>query len=99
MKYRKKPVVVEAITFDELVAHGIACCTEEGRENNVIRGMPWSFAYGDHSITHESDDCYLIPTLEGIMKMTRDDMLITGVKGEIYPCKRDIFDATYELAE
>lgn len=30
------------------------------------------------------------------MKMGRDDMLITGVKGEIYPCKRDIFEATYE---
>lgn len=36
-----------------------------------------------------------IPTLEGVMKMGRNDMLLTGVKGEIYPCKRDIFEATY----
>lgn len=52
-----------------------------------------------HHITHENDDCYLIPTLEGTMRFNRGDMLITGVQGEIYPCKRDIFDKTYEPAE
>lgn len=92
MKYRKKPVIIEAITFDELVAHGV----EVGAK--IINGMPWSFRYNGHPITHETDDCYLIPTLEGTMKMNRGDMLITGVKGEIYPCKGDIFAATYEPA-
>lgn len=91
-QYRKKPVVITAITFDQLVAHGIAA------GGNVVNGMPWSFTYNGHPITHENDDCYLIPTLEGTMKMGRDDMLITGVKGEIYPCKREIFAATYEPA-
>jgi len=90
-KYRKKPVVVEAITFDELVEHG-----RQQQPQGPFGGMPWSFQYAGHPITHENDDCYLIPTLEGTMKMGRDDMLITGVKGEIYPCKRDIFDAAYE---
>lgn len=90
MKYRKKPVVIEAITFDELVAHGRA------NGANIVNGMPWSFQYAGHPVTHENDDCYLIPTLEGTMKMGRTDMLITGVKGEIYPCKSDIFNATYE---
>jgi hypothetical protein len=90
MKYRKKPVVIEAITFDELVAHGKA------NGANIVNEMPWSFQYAGRPITHESNECYLIPTLEGTMKMTPSDMLITGVKGEIYPCKRDIFDATYE---
>ena len=89
-RYRKKPVVIEAITFDELVAHGLASGA------NVVRGMPWSFDYQGHAITHENDDCYLIPTLEGTHQMRRGDMLITGVKGEIYPCKLDIFAATYE---
>lgn len=91
-QFRKKPVVITAITFDQLVAHGIAA------DGNVVNGMPWSFSYAGHGITHENDDCYLIPTLEGTMKMGRDDMLITGVKGEIYPCKRDIFEATYDAA-
>jgi len=90
-KYRKKPVVIEAIAFDELVEHG-----RQQQTQGPFGGMPWSFQYAGHPITHENDDCYLIPTLEGTMKMGRDDMLITDVKGEIYPCKRDIFDATYE---
>lgn len=93
MKYRKKPVVVEAITFDELVAHGKLNC---GMHWDGKTGMPWSFSYAGHPITHENDECYLIPTMEGTMKFTPNDMLITGVKGEIYPCKRDIFASTYD---
>ncbi len=93
MKYRKKPVVIEAITFDELVEHG----RKSGA--TCYNGMPWSFDYAGHPISNENDDCYLIPTSEGIMMMGRGDMLITGVKGEIYPCKLDIFAATYEPVE
>ncbi len=89
-QYRKKPVVIEAITFDQLVTHGIA----SGAALN--NGVPWSFEYKGHPITHENDDCYLIPTLEGTMRFERGAMLITGVKGEIYPCAADIFAATYD---
>lgn len=89
-KYRKKPVVIEAITFDELVEHG------KSSGANIVNGMPWSFTYLGHAITHENDKCYLIPTLEGTMCFQPGDMLITGVGGEIYPCKPDIFEATYE---
>lgn len=90
MRYVKKPVVVEAITFDQLVEYG------RTHGANIVNGMPWSFTYEGQPITHEDDNCYLIPTLKGTMKFQRGDMLITGVKGEIYPCKRDVFDATYE---
>ena len=93
-KFRKKPAVIEAITFDELVEWG----KEQVGEARLVNGMPWSFSYGGRPITHERDDCYLIPTLEGAHNMTPADMLITGVKGEIYPCKRDIFEQTYEPA-
>ena len=92
MKFRKKPVVIEAITFAELVQHG----RDAGA--NIVNGMPWSFSYAGHPISHENDERYLIPTLEGTMNMTPGDMLITGVKGEIYPCKADIFAATYDAA-
>lgn len=91
--FRKKPVVIEAITFDELVEHGKKIVEV------LHNGMPWSFDYKGHPITHENDNCYLIPTLEGTMRFDRGDMLITGVKGEIYPCKPDIFAATYERVE
>lgn len=90
MKFRKKPVVVEAITFDELVEYGKAAGA------NIVNGVPWSFNYHGHPITHEDDECYLIPTLEGTMRMSPGDMLITGVAGEIYPIKPEIFKATYE---
>ena len=93
-KYRKKPVIIEAVTFEGLVAYGLS-----RPEANVVNGMPWSFTYQGQPITHENDDCYLIPTLEGLMKFNRGDMLITGVAGEIYPCKREIFEATYEKVE
>ena len=46
MKYRKKPVVIEAITFDELVEHG-------RQSGAIVNGMPWSFEYNGHPITHE----------------------------------------------
>jgi hypothetical protein len=90
-KYRKKPVVIEAITFDEFVEYG------KNNSSNIVNGMPWSFDYKGHPITHENDQCYLIPTLEGTHFFTPNDMLITGVVGEIYPCKKDIFGKTYEL--
>jgi len=91
--FRKLPVVIEAITFEEFVQYG--------RDNgaNIVNDMPWSFYYNGHPITNENDECYLIPTLEGTHNFTPKDVLITGVKGEIYPCKKDIFEATYEKAD
>lgn len=92
MKFRKRPVIIEAITFDELVEHGRASGAD------CSNGMPWAFSYQGQPVTHENDDCYIVPTLEGSMHFKRGDMLITGVKGEIYPCRGDIFEQTYEPA-
>lgn len=92
-KYRKKPVVIEAITFDEFIQYG------KDNGGNIVNDMPWSFNYNGHPVTHVNDECYHIPTLEGTHNFTPKDMLITGVKGEIYPCKIDIFEATYEKVE
>lgn len=95
-KYRKKPVVIEAITFDEFVEYGKSVMTE----SMLVKGMPWSFIYKGHTVTHENDECYLIPcNTGGSEKFTHDDMLITGVNGEIYPCPKDIFEKTYEVVE
>ena len=88
--FKKKPVVIEAITWDELVKYGLE------NSDNIVEGMAWSFEYKGHQITHENDECYIIPTLEGNHNMTPKDVLITGVRGEIYPCKVDIFKETYD---
>jgi hypothetical protein len=90
-KFVKKPIVVEAITFDELVEYGL-----KHSDGAIVNGFPWTFKYAGQPISHENDNCYLIPTLEGIMRFERGDMLITGVNGEIYPCKMDIFLKTYD---
>lgn len=90
-QYRKKPDMIEAITFDELVQHGIAS------GGNIVDGMPWAFHYSGLPVTHESNDCYHITTREGgLRRMTREDMLITDAKGDVYPFRKDIFDGMYE---
>lgn len=89
-RYRKKPVEIEAITFEEFIEYGKATA------KYTVNGIPYSFDYKGWGVKRETDECYIIPTLEGMYRFTPDDMLITGIKGEIYPCKKDIFEATYE---
>lgn len=86
-KYRKKPVVIEAITFDEFVDYA----------KETTPHPHWCIPYQGVNVTQENDERYLIPTLEGVHNFTPQDMLLTGVNGEIYPCKIDIFEKTYDL--
>ena len=88
----KKPIEIEFITFDEFVEFG-----KSQPNANIIDGIPWSFDYKGVPITNENNQCYLIPTLEGTHNFTPIDVLITGIKGEIYPCKIDIFKDTYDI--
>lgn len=79
MKFRKKPVVIEAFMIG---FHN---------EPNWFIGSPFVKAV-------HKDECnaYEIHTLEGVMTADFGDWIIKGVKEEIYPCKSDIFWATYE---
>ena len=67
----------------------------------VIEATQW-FKNGDHPAVVEASlsgmNVHLIETLEGDHMVTAGDWIITGVKGEHYPCKPDIFAMTYELA-
>lgn len=95
-KYRKKPVIIEALTFNELVEYGIK------QSAYIVHGLPWSFELNGRNITHDNqtgEDRYIINTLEGDMVMSQEDILIIGVEGEPYPCKLDIFEKTYEKVE
>lgn len=53
----------------------------------------------DGRIRYTQDGTLLIQTLEGVMEARSGDWIIRGIKGELYPCKPDIFKATYEPAE
>lgn len=87
-KFRVK-ATVEAITFDELV--------EIGRQQNPSSaGMPWSFKYQDRPITHENDNCYLVPCLMGLFRFNRGDMLVTGLTGELFVKSAEDFAEQYE---
>ena len=86
MKYRKKPVVVEAVQFVD---------TEESITKLSELGLdPVRIDYADLD-----NPILKIETLEGMMIATEGDYIIKGVQGEFYPCKPDIFAETYEEAE
>lgn len=90
-KYRKKPVVIEAIPCVEIIY---------GMEFQWEALPKWvKDAYDDSTIRVITPHGFLVRTLEGSHTALRTDMLIKGVQGEIYPCKRDIFAATYDLVE
>ena len=85
MKYRKKPVVIEAMQLNH---------------DNIYETIPdWmGEKYTGHG--EVGDEAWLtldIETLEGTMTANHGDWIIKGVKGEFYPCKPDIFEKTYEL--
>lgn len=77
MKYKKKPVIVDAVQFDgdNIFVHP-AICRAPGENQPAF-----------------------IDTLEGRHIVSPGDYVITGVKGEAYPCKPDIFEMTYEKVE
>lgn len=87
-KYRKKPIVIEAFQLDHSAASA----------NDIIDWMAASNAIG--RCEHDGGESHVlkIRTLEGIMTASPGDWVIRGVKGEFYPCKPDIFAATYEPA-
>lgn len=86
MKYRKKPVVIEAIQFFDN-PETLVNLSELGLDPVNI----------DYEIP--STPVLKIPTLEGIMTAIEGDFIVKGVQGEFYPCKPDIFAETYEIAE
>lgn len=86
MRFRKKPVVVEAIRWGE-----------DGRF--VGRAPDWMDEACLSGIVHRKGPNLFIKTLEGEMAADMGDWIIRGVKGELYPCKPDIFAATYEEAD
>jgi len=91
MKFRKKPVVIEAVQWNG---------------KNFDEVMNFMQDFHGHKVNYENAEeaAYKsgelhIKTLEGIMTASKNDWVIKGVKGEFYPCKPDIFEATYEKVE
>ena len=94
MKYKKKPVVVEAVelqwkNWDEMCTFITLPWGEDGVHGIYQKN-------GVETLDTQADIGLVIPTLEGIMMGVQGDYIIKGVRGEFYPCKPDIFEETYE---
>lgn len=84
-KYRKKPIIIDAVLWD-------------GRSetaNKFIGERYWV----DWEYASKEEAALSITTLEGVMRCEVGDWIIKGIKGEFYPCKDDIFTASYECVE
>ena len=92
MKYRKKPVIIEAIKWDGLNLGEVKAFGGESIEYE-INDSAWEVGKG------RPRTFVAVKTLEGVMVANVGDYIIKGVKGEIYPCKPDIFEMTYDLVE
>lgn len=91
-KYRKKPVVIEAIQFTGENQNEILQVTNA--DNIVVYYLPVEV---DGETVNQR--VLVVHTLEGAMTVSMNDWVIKGIKGEFYPCKPDIFDASYEPAD
>ena len=89
-KFRKKPVVIEAMQFK--TNNEIGSPNMDSIVNWVNQGKMKVVAW------HNGTDIF-INTLEGEMRANVGDWIIKGVNGEFYPCKPDIFEKTYERVE
>ena len=96
MKYRKRPVVIEAIQLKVTNVLEVESFIE-GKEIKIegfIEGEKFQ-DYIHEVVMHGRQ----IKTLEGVMTANIGDFIIKGVNGEFYPCKPDIFEKTYEIVE
>lgn len=87
MKYRKKPVIIEAFQFDGDFMNS---------DGNYYVPQWAVDAYKEGILCFEGPELY-VKTLEGKHLASCGDYIIQGVKGELYPCKPDIFEMTYDL--
>ena len=91
MKYRKKPVEIEAFQYDGdfqdfrgdfyVPDWAVKALEDERLFHGIFEGVPGEL---------------FVKTLEGVMHASVGDYIIKGVSGELYPCKPDIFEQTYE---
>jgi len=100
-KYRKKPVVIEAVQYTGENLLDVLAFTGKNERFDYLFALREWFDSDDDYVAYVADDrrAFKIFTLEGVMEAMPGDWIIRGVRGEHYPCKPDIFAATYEAVD
>jgi len=97
VRYRKKPIVIEAVQVATAVYNGTTWNGSPFKCDVLPRWLEDAFTNGTIAV-HPSDRDYALLAIkapEGTMVAEPGDWIIRGVKGELYPCKPDIFETTY----
>ena len=89
MKFRKKPVVIEAFKYDDAFINLSNEYVPKWAESAHTNGIIYFKEIGNTQVM-------MIKTLEGEVVASIGDYIIKGINGEIYPCKPDIFEKTYD---
>ena len=112
-RYRKKPVIIEAMRLPDAYPDGVDP-SSDGYARNLaaVKVFDWLIEHLGLGVYYEqlesrregwsidpATGALLIVTLEGVMSASPGDYIIRGVQGEFYPCKPDIFHSTYEHVE
>ena len=110
MKYRKKPVVIDAVKFNWGMEDGIIKYNEYIPKDALNYPEEMRLSDSGYLKKYESElklrgfdetENWIpyVETLEGKMRISEGDFIITGIKDERYPCKSDIFEMTYEIVQ
>lgn len=91
MKYTKKPVEIEAVQWDGNRISEVPEWISDALNRFDFKSPGWIMR-----VNQDGEGFINIGTLEGTMVASPGDYIIRGIKGEIYPCKPDIFELTYE---
>lgn len=90
MKYRKKPVIIEAVQWTGLNLEEIKAFVGDSLQYEIFDAA-WKAGVAAPKVEMK------IKTLEGEMNVSEGDYVIKGVNGEFYPCKPNVFEKTYEI--
>lgn len=96
--FRKKPIVIEAVQFLSTEWQGDMPLVSFDTDDSLPEWLKSGFFADELFNDPVTPDVLFVKTLEGVMKAEPGDWIIKGVKGELYPCKPDIFAATYDAA-
>lgn len=98
MRFRKKPIVIEAEQLKKFTGEHILKCMIFMGTAKPLRPCDHE-RFDDYVEIVKKEGGLKIKTLEGEMIASEGDYIIKGVNGEFYPCKPDIFEKTYEIVE